>query len=1392
MSDNMYKEDDIDLKKNNNFVNYGLENKKSVTRRISYLNLQEYIEANKTAEKSGLETHQQWVGDAVSRENGIFNINFKVNDDEYEEFIKLYTKECLKNYGKMNIMEKPREIGPLVLDFDLKQTTSQRKLTSNEIMQVIECVNDTIMKYFSFNDNDILESYILMKERPFYNKKNTNYSDGFHVHYPKLYLSIEDRFLIFEESKKEIINKNLFSEVFNVLCSTDDFKNKNSSDNETEELINDSKTFDEENFDYVKNIYEQLSEKEKDEVHDSVFDSSPIKKNKWFLYGSGKNIGGKFNLYEVKYIFDYNAELIDEIPEREELINLLAIRWNFEVKVKPRKKSDYLNVIEYIRTKYINKNKINMNQAFLKSDKVNIESEDIISIDDKYMKSTNVENKFNYKANENENFKKIKDDIDITKKLVKLLSPNRAYNYNDWIVVGWALFNIDCTLLNEFIEFSKKASTKFKIGECEKIWKQCEERRDINGEGNGYTIASLYHWAKEDNFAGYKNLMSEKINALLDNGNINTDFDVAYIIFTMYQYEYVCSSIGKNIWWQFKDHKWSRIEEAYTLSKKMSEEVCRKFAELAADCYSQSNKESIAGYKSDLLRQKALNIGKLVERLKKSSFKQTIIKECSLLFYWENFEKEMDQNNYLVGFDDGVFDLQSGKFRNGYPDDLISKTVGYKYKNYTTDHPIIKDIEKFMKSIQPEEDMKRFVLCYCASLFEGGNKDQRFMIWTGCHAIDQGIMMADGSIKKVQDIKEGEKLMGDDSKPRKVLRLVRGNDIMCEIIPIKGDNFKVNLDHILSLTANDTIKYIWLPKENKFKLKWQELINNIPTPKYKIFFLNSENKQIFKSSTIYYSTKQLAINAIEEFKQTLFNNKIVIKKGDIIDISVKDYIKFSKKFGKNNYFLFKTGIEYSEQKLDIDPYLIGYWLGDEISSIDSVNNDKNIIEYFEKNIKEYHYKISLEIETDSNYFLNYLKKNNLINNKFIPKQFIFNSRKNRLRLLSGIIDSYKYYQKNMKENKITFKSKKLFDDVLFLVRSLGFNTYKSSNNIKNKNYYSLKIITDTDINLISSPLENKLCKQMEHRKNHLFSNFKIKILDKKEDYYGFQVDGNNRYLMDDFTVTHNCGSNGKGTLINLLSKTLGKYYGTVPPTFLTQKRGNSSQATPELADKYGTRLLTTQEPENTDSIHIGFMKNITGGDEIMARPLYGDPFTYVPQFKLVMACNRLPNIPEGGDGGVWRRIRVVDFGEKFVDKPSAPNEHPKDRDLPEKLPKWTQAFTWLLLNIYYPIYKKYKDIDEITPAIVFTATKKYEMDTNVYMEFINETIEFDDSESIDKSDLWGYFKHWHSTSYDGVKIPHMKKFYTYLDNNNFKIKGSIVKGIKLKAQEERKLVNDLI
>ena len=56
---------------------------------------------------------------------------------------------------------------------------------------------------------------------------------------------------------------------------------------------------------------------------------------------------------------------------------------------------------------------------------------------------------------------------------------------------------------------------------------------------------------------------------------------------------------------------------------------------------------------------------------------------------------------------------------------------------------------------------------------------------------------------KVQDIEKGEYLMGSDSKPRKVLNLVRGNSDMYEVTPSKGEAFQVNGDHIMMLKATN-------------------------------------------------------------------------------------------------------------------------------------------------------------------------------------------------------------------------------------------------------------------------------------------------------------------------------------------------------------------------------------------------------------------------------------------------------------------------------------------------------------------------------------------------------------------------------------------------------------
>jgi hypothetical protein len=350
------------------------------------------------------------------------------------------------------------------------------------------------------------------------------------------------------------------------------------------------------------------------------------------------------------------------------------------------------------------------------------------------------------------------------------------------------------------------------------VWDDCSKRYD----NSGYAIPSLITWARADNLEGFKKILRDKINVMLDKGDIKTDFDVACILKEIYKYDYKCSSIQKNVWWQFINNRWSMIECAHTLSIKMSTDIALEFAKLHSDIMTLAVQET--GQHADILQRKCKDIQTLIFNLKKGPFKERIIKECSCLFYEKDFESKLDQNNYLVGFTNGVYDLRNRIFRNGSPDDLIGKTVGYAYKEFSREDNIIKDIEKFIESIQPEKDMRDYLMAYCASFLEGSNKDQKFMIWTGCFAKNQGIYLHDGSIKLVQDITSNDFLLGDDLKPRKILKLIRGTGQMYKIKIGPTDEFVVNEDHILTLVYTNTVHNI-VENNNVLMYNYHQLIN---------------------------------------------------------------------------------------------------------------------------------------------------------------------------------------------------------------------------------------------------------------------------------------------------------------------------------------------------------------------------------------------------------------------------------------------------------------------------------------------------------------------------------------------------------------------------------------
>jgi hypothetical protein len=357
------------------------------------------------------------------------------------------------------------------------------------------------------------------------------------------------------------------------------------------------------------------------------------------------------------------------------------------------------------------------------------------------------------------------------------------------------------------------------------------------------------------------------------------------------------------------------------------------------------------------------------------------------------------------------------------------------------------------------------------SVHYDGQKLHRYFAdeWAKCFAKGTKIRMYDGSIKNVEDIGNGELIMGDDSKPRTTYGITKGKERMYRITPNSGESFECNESHILSLK---------------------------------------------KSS-----------------------------QKEPINISVRDYISLPK-HEKKNLMLWKVGVEYEEKSHKIDPYFLGVWLGDGNSSCSGFSSaDSEIINYMEsisdnKNLflrkkSKYDYHISSGKPGINNSILTDLKNYNLISNKHIPNEYLIDSRKNRLELLAGLIDTdgYHYVKNGLSARyEITQKRKELSYQIQELARSCGFKAtiYKrvskmvrTDGSIYKSDVY--KVCIYGDIFEIPCKIERKKAKKIDYngrRKNPLRSGFIVEAIG-EGDYYGFAVGDNHLFLLSDYTVAHN-------------------------------------------------------------------------------------------------------------------------------------------------------------------------------------------------------------------------------------------------------------------------------
>jgi len=420
----------------------------------------------------------------------------------------------------------------------------------------------------------------------------------------------------------------------------------------------------------------------------------------------------------------------------------------------------------------------------------------------------------------------------------------------------------------------------------------------------------------------------------------------------------------------------------------------------------------------------------------------------------------------------------------------------------------------------------------------------------GCFAKDTPILMWNGETVMSQNIKIGDELIGDDGNKRIVEELCSGEDDMYEVSQTRGMSYKVNSKHKLALKPYNNITF--RSEANIWIVKW---FNNT-----------------------YFSTKQFPTKE----EATAFLNDLNLP--DVVEITVDDYMKLSQTTKDSLYGYRANEINWPHIDVSVDPYLMGLWLGDGVNNgmnfACNPKSDSEIIRYIigwcDKNGGELVHdaahcfrvrragltqgreamnhgatsadckgclknkcdlcdlpnsKLERNGRLNKNPLKDALEKYNLIQNKHIPRDYIVNDRDTRLQLLAGLIDTDGYVGNDGKRIMISQSNHSIAKDIALVARSLGFvvsvDIVKKENvpfpGIQPKTYPPhLRVsISGTNLSDIPTLLPRKKCHDSNPNKDWFKTTISVKSIGKGS-YFGWSVNDNKRFIMEDMTVLRNC------------------------------------------------------------------------------------------------------------------------------------------------------------------------------------------------------------------------------------------------------------------------------
>lgn len=315
----------------------------------------------------------------------------------------------------------------------------------------------------------------------------------------------------------------------------------------------------------------------------------------------------------------------------------------------------------------------------------------------------------------------VAEELATAKKLLPFLSTARADDRNNWMTVGWVLFNISRGSdegLDLWLNFSRR-SHKFNETRCLYEWSHMEDRKRI-------TLGTLVFFAKKDNPEGYQAYLFEQNRRALRFEFSMCHYDLAMVLHRQHGTEFVYTDSG---WYQFLNHHWEAIENGFELRSKISNDLVAFYKSYRDDMFVE-----MKGRDEDELLQmkkKEGELTRLIGCLKTTQFKQNIMRECQEVFHQRDFEKKLNTNRYLIGFRNGVYDLEQNYFRVGLPTDYISTQMPIEYHEFEPTDTRIREVHNFLDKVFPDSSLRRYFLDVMCETFVGYNHRKHVYYWTG-------------------------------------------------------------------------------------------------------------------------------------------------------------------------------------------------------------------------------------------------------------------------------------------------------------------------------------------------------------------------------------------------------------------------------------------------------------------------------------------------------------------------------------------------------------------------------------------------------------------------------------------------------------------------------------